>query len=37
MENMTISYRGRKVQLRVYDYEREDYRRVARRLGAAIA
>ena len=37
METMTVSYRGHKVTVRVYDYERDVYRRVARRLGAAIA
>ena len=34
---MTIEYAGRKVALRVYDWEREAMRKVARRLGLAIA
>lgn len=36
MENVTISYAGHHVLLRVYDYEREAVRHAARRLGVAI-
>ena len=37
MEHITINYAGRKVALRVYDWEREAMRKVARKLGVSIA
>lgn len=37
METMTVNYRGRKVAMRVYEWEREVMPTVARRLGASIA
>ena len=32
MEQMTFNYNGRAMSLRVYDYEREEYRRVAEKI-----
>jgi hypothetical protein len=37
MEKMTINFAGRKVVLRVYDYEREAMRKAAQRLGVTLA
>lgn len=34
MEQMTFNYNGKAMSLRVYGYEREEYRRVANRMGA---
>lgn len=37
MEHLTVNFNGRKVQLRIYDWEREVMPTVARKLGASVA